>query len=210
MNRQAFLLGLFSVGGQVLLLRELTASLNGDELFIGTALFGWLVSVAVGAYLGGKYYLHLKTVHLFFIGVVLLPVMVVIIRLSPLVMTDIVGEIVPFGHAALFSIVMMLPVGIISGWLFSSITRQGKEAESTIVLVYLLEGLGAFAGGLMITLLVGAVVTTLEMSVILGILVVCGYFITERSEKTRGMALALPFGLILLVVTRLVIPYLDV
>lgn len=210
MNRQAFLLGLFSVGGQVLLLRELTASLNGDELFIGTALFGWLVSVALGAYLGGKYHLKIKPVHLFYIGVILLPVMVVIIRLSPLVMTDVVGEIVPFSNAALFSIVMMFPVGIISGWLFSSITRQGKKAESAVVLVYLLEGLGAFAGGLMITLLVGAVVSTLEMSVILGVLVICGYFITDRSEKKRGMALALPFGLILLVVTRLVIPYLDV
>ena len=54
MNRQGFLLGFFSTGAQVLLLRELVSSLNGSELFIGTALFGWLIAVAAGAYLGGR------------------------------------------------------------------------------------------------------------------------------------------------------------
>ena len=54
MNRKAFLLGLLSIGGQTLLLKELVSSLNGDELFIGTALFGWLISIAIGAYLGGR------------------------------------------------------------------------------------------------------------------------------------------------------------
>jgi hypothetical protein len=44
MRRLAFLLGFYSACGQVLLLRELVSSFNGDELFIGTALFGWLAA----------------------------------------------------------------------------------------------------------------------------------------------------------------------
>jgi hypothetical protein len=92
MNRKAFLLGFYSIGGQVLLLRELVSSLNGDELFIGTALFGWLISVAIGAYLGGRARLGVRATILFTIGALFLPVVIIAARLSPLLVTDIVGE----------------------------------------------------------------------------------------------------------------------
>ncbi len=209
MNRKGFLLGLYSVGGQVLLLRELVSSLNGDELFIGTALFGWLLSVAAGAWLGGKKPLAVSSGALFATGVVVLPLITVLTRLSPLAVTDVVAETVPFSAAVLISVLMMLPVGLISGWLFPTITRERENAADAIVLVYLFEGIGAFVGGLMITFLVGPVVTTLEMAVLLGVIVLYGAFLSRRPASKPGAALAVAAALVVLVAARNLVPLLD-
>jgi spermidine synthase len=175
MKRQAFLLGLFSVGGQVLILRELISSFNGDELFIGTALFGWLLSVAIGALLGGGLLLRAKVRFLFMAGGVLLPVMIIAARLCPMPVTLSSGEIVPFVYAALFSIFLMMPIGFISGWLFPVISRKEHRPAASIVMVYLFEGFGAFVGGLIIALLVGRIYSTLAMSFLLAFVVILGY-----------------------------------
>ncbi len=190
MNRKGFFLGFYSIGGQVLLLRELVSSLNGDELFIGTALFGWLVSVAAGAYLGGAARLKVGSRGLFIGGALLLPVVVVAARLSPLAVSDVVGEIIPFSTAAVISTVMMLPLGIISGWLFTSITREGRTPAVSIVQVYLFEGIGAFVGGVLITLLVGDIVSTLEMSVLLGVVILAANLSSYRKRKAFTITIA--------------------
>ncbi|MFQ6008243.1 MAG: hypothetical protein ACE5K8_04750 [Candidatus Zixiibacteriota bacterium] len=209
MNRKAFLLGFYSIGGQVLLLRELVSSLNGDELFIGTALFGWLVSVAVGAYLGGSTRQGIRPTTLFIIGVLFLPVVVVAARLSPLLVTDIVGEIIPFSTAALLSIIMMMPVGIISGWLFPSITREGSRASVSIVRVYLFEGIGAFAGGITIVLLVGAVFSTLQMSIVVGIIIIAGLLLFSMRRKVVGSVATVTATIALLIISELVVTDVD-
>ncbi len=169
MIRRAFLLGLYSIVGQVLLLRELVASLNGDELFISTALFGWLISVAVGAYLGGR---QRSAPHsLFWRAAVLLPVMILLVRFSPMLTNHMVGEVIPFTQAALISIIAMLPVGLISGWLFPSIARQQMETQQSIIRVYLFEGLGAFLGGLVVAFAIGPWLSGLQLAVVVGVLV---------------------------------------
>ncbi|UCD63643.1 MAG: hypothetical protein JSW34_13005 [Candidatus Zixiibacteriota bacterium] len=170
MARRALLLGFYSIGGQVLLLRELVASLNGDELFISTALFGWLAAVAVGAYLGGR---QRSGPHwLFLPAAILLPIMILATRFSPSLTGHMVGEAIPFAAAALISIAAMLPVGLISGWLFPAITRQHMETQTSIVRVYLVEGIGAFVGGAAIVYLVGEWLSGLQMALVISILMV--------------------------------------
>ncbi|HUV31401.1 MAG TPA: hypothetical protein VMY05_09970 [Acidobacteriota bacterium] len=187
MNRKAFLLGFYATGGQVLLLRELVSSLNGDELFIGTALFGWLVWVAIGAYLGGRAVSGPGSNALFSAAILVLPITVVLTRLSPMVTTGLIGQIIPFSTAAVVSGMMMLPTGFIAGWLFPSITREDRKAAQSIVRVYLFEGIGAFAAGLIIAVLVGRVVATLGMSVILVAIVGGGLALPRRSQRRRGI-----------------------
>jgi hypothetical protein len=184
MKRQGFLLGLFSIGGQVLLLRELVSSLNGDELFIGTALFGWLVSIALGAYLGGKWARPRNPNRLFILGAVLLPVMVAVAKMSPLLVTSVTGEIVPFSKGAVISIVTMLPIGIISGWLFPLITcRVIYPASDAVAIVYLYEGIGAFVGGIFIFLLVIFNEATIVIAVAISFFVFTGLLATGRALK---------------------------
>lgn len=209
MKPRGFLLGLYSIGGQVLLLREMVSSLNGDELFIGTALFGWLVSVAVGAHLGGKARFAIPSGVLFLGGVVLLPLAIIATRLSPLMVTDIVGEVIPFSTAVLISIVMMLPVGLVSGWLFPSITREGGSGATSIVNVYLFEGIGAFVGGVMILVLVGGVFCALEMSIMLGIIVISAYLFTQESRVSPRFIITAVAAIGLFILTRYFAPGLD-
>ena len=165
MKKLAFLLGLLSVGGQVLLLRELISSLNGNELFIGTALFGWLISVAIGAYIGGIKKLSISNKLLFVIASILLPVMIFSIRFTPLLFSNIPGEIIPFTQAAVLSIIAMIPIGIISGWLFTGINREGYKPSESIITAYLYEGIGAFWGGLIIASLSGHFLSTPALSI---------------------------------------------
>jgi len=206
MNRKAFLLGLLSIGGQVLLLRELVASFNGDELFIGTALFGWLVSVALGAWLGGKVKLPRRADYLFIIGLVLLPILILAVRLLPLAITGIMGEIVPFLRAAACSIVSMIPIGIISGWLFTSITGEGHRPALSIVVVYFYEGLGAFVGGLLTTALVGPVFSSFGMALALAIIVLAAM---SCPAKMKSVAVTAGLSVAALVATIYLGPVID-
>ncbi|RKX25276.1 MAG: hypothetical protein DRP45_06310 [Candidatus Zixiibacteriota bacterium] len=188
MSRRAFLLGFFSIAGQVLLLRELVSSFNGNELFIGVALFGWLGWVALGAFLGGKKNKHIVPGLLFIIGGIILPLCVVATRLSPLVVTDIVGEIVPFSVAAVISVVVMLPVGVLSGWLFPVLARSSQPSAGTVVQVYLFEGIGAFVGGVTVLFLVGTVLSTLGMALVVGVITATSPAILAR--RLNGPAIA--------------------
>ncbi len=190
MKRQGFILGLFSVGGQVLLLRELVSSLNGDELFIGTALCGWLVAVAIGAYAGGRLGRRVRPEWLFVIGAVLIPIMIVAVRLSPLTVTDLTGEIVPFITSIIISIAAMFPLGLLSGWLFPTITnRVIFPVTDAIVIVYLYEGIGAFVGGIATTIFAGGLVSTFTLGAIIGIIVLASVFVTSQTARIVAVSI---------------------
>lgn len=206
MNRKAFLLGFYSIGGQVLLLRELTASFNGDEIFIGTALFGWLLAVAFGAWLGGRIKSIKASIVLFAAGVIILPLMIIIARLVPLTVTDAVGEIVPFTTAAIMSVLVTLPVGFISGALFPSICSEGYRPSATIGQVYFFEGLGAFLGGVIVMALVGPVFSGLSMAFGIGLVVIA---FSCFSFKGRIIYIQSAAVLLILIAIRYLVPYLD-
>ncbi len=206
MRRQGFVLGLFSICGQVLLLREIVSSLNGDELFIGTALFGWLLAVAVGALAAGRFSRRISPQLLFCTAALLMPLMIILVRLSPLAATRVVGEIIPFTPAALLSIMAMSPAGLLSGWLFTSIAAPGDNAGDTIVMVYLWEGLGSFVGGLLITVLAGRFFSTLTLAVLMSVVVISLALISFDRRRLIG---ALAVTLTAAVTVALSAPSLD-
>jgi spermidine synthase len=206
MNKKAFLLGFYSIGGQVLLLRELVAAYNGDELFIGTALFGWLLAVAAGAVLFGRKYAGTRSGTLFIIGGVVLPVSILAIRFSPLCVSTVLGEVIPFTKAAAISILLTWPVGFISGALFPVISREGHRPSATIARVYLFEGIGAFAGGVAVTALAGPILSGLTMVLALSILTVAFYYMP--SGKTAMYATSLTI-LTAIIILKYAVPWLD-
>ncbi len=210
MNRKAFLLGCYATGGQVLLLRELVSSLNGDELFIGTALFGWLIWVALGAFLGGRYKENIGFCRLLIPGALLVPVSVVLARLSPVLVTDVVGEMIPFTVAALISIAIMLPVAIVSGWMFSSLSRRGLGARESIVRVYFYEGVGAFVIGLLLAVVVGGFLSTLGTSLLLAILLPGAYGLASRERGYQSIVPILSVYIVAVVAVVWLTPRLDV
>ncbi|UCD16415.1 MAG: hypothetical protein JSV44_08080 [Candidatus Zixiibacteriota bacterium] len=206
MTRKAFLLGFYSIGGQVLLIRELISAFGGDELFIGTSLFGWLLAVALGSYLGGRKRALLGSEMLFIAGAIFLPLTIIASRFSPFLYSDVIGESVPFTTAALISMVLMFPVGLISGWLFPAINREGYRPSASIVKTYLFEGIGAFVGGLAIMALVGWVFSTLAMAVALGVVVMGFLFFAP----TKRNAVIISLGVLaVLVGVKILSPVID-
>jgi len=207
MKRQGFILGVLSIGGQVLLLRELVSSLNGDELFIGTALFGWLVSVAIGAYIGGRSKLRVRPAVLFVIGAALIPVMIVAVRLSPLAVTDLTGQLVPFVTSILISTLAMFPVGLVSGWLFPVITHRAVfPVNDAIVTVYLYEGIGAFVGGIGITLLTGELMSALTLGTVMAVVIIAVICLSRTPQR---MIAAGVIVIALFAAAILAVPHLD-
>jgi spermidine synthase len=190
MSRNAFFLGFLATGSQVLLLRELISSLNGSELFIGTALFGWLIWVALGAFVGGRERMYPTAGQLFVTGMCVLPITIVCARLSPLAVTSIPGELIPFSVAALISIGIVLPSGLACGWLFPVIARDSRAAGNAVVTVYLWEGVGAFAAGLLTAFLIGVYVSSLGMSFAIAATVLIGVFGARSNGAVRRVAVA--------------------
>jgi spermidine synthase len=153
MNRHGFLLGFVATAGQVLLLRELVTAFGGAELFIATALFGWLLWVALGAWIGGRSRREWSIAGLLSTGVLALLASLILARLSPLTVSGVVGEMIPLSSAVPISIILMAPVGFTVGLAFPVIARGRVDAAMSVAIVYLFEGLGAFAAGLALLVL---------------------------------------------------------
>jgi len=184
-----FLLGFFSVAGQVLLLRELVATFSGDELFIGSALFGWLLSVAIGAGIAGRVKTPPHVGRGFVVGALVLIGMVPAVRFSPRLISEVTFQVIPFGAAALLSILAMMPVGLISGWLFSAITREGWHTQDSIKRVYLWDGVGAFVGGMIISLTISAVPSNLTLVAMVAVTTIAFVVFTRRVHSVFGTLL---------------------
>ncbi len=180
MKYKAFLLGLFSITAQVFMLRELMASYGGSELYIGTALFGWMISVALGALYGGRKNINISSIVLFIGSAILIPVMLLAVRFSPFIFSDIVGETIPFTKAAPLSVALMFPPGFIFGWLFPVINREGYKPSEAIIHTYLYEGLGAFAGGLILMFAIGTIFSTFSLALALSLLIILGQIPTQK------------------------------
>ena len=196
MNRRAFLLGFMSIGGQVLIIRELIGAFQGSELFIGTALFGWLLAVAAGAWIWEKLPGHPSPRVLFLLGIIILPFNLILIRLAPLQLLETVGENVPFITAALASIILAFPLGLISGALFPSLTHEGHRPAKSISRVYLFEGIGAFIGGIVVTALVGNAFDNLGMALAISFTTLIFCMIEDNRKISIVLLIILSFLLI--------------
>jgi SAM-dependent methyltransferase len=167
MQRDGLLLGVIATGGQVLILRELISSLQGDELFIGTALCGWLLWGAVGAYWGGKRHSVVSNVTLFAPAALILPIVIIIARLSPLIITRTVGEALSFTYAASLSFIITLPGALVCGYLFAAIVRRDGNYAACMLRIYYSEGVGAFVAGALVSILTSNNVSTLSTAGVL-------------------------------------------
>ncbi len=183
MTRRAFSLGFFSLAAQVVILRELTATFHGGELFIGTALFGWLLAVALGAILWERLLHRIKSRHLFILAVVFLPLEVIGIRLYPFWSGNPLGMADPFHVAAALSAGAAFPLGFISGALFPAISHEGHRPSETINIVYLFEGMGAFCGGLLVALTAGRFISNMGIALGSGILTLALIFHADSRSK---------------------------
>lgn len=197
MRAQAFLLGLFSVAGQVLLLRELISAFGGNELVIGVGLFGWMLAVALGAWTGGRRERSESVIVLLVFASLLLLAEVALIRFLPGWLTGSPGMTVAVGWVLILSSVLSMPVAWFSGRLFSAISRHGWTAARGVSNAYLWEGLGSFAGGLAVTALVGTILSSLGAAIAVGSAVIGASTVIHLRENRVGRWMAVIMAILL-------------
>lgn len=146
-----FLLGVISLLGQAVILRELVNLTYGNEFFYSLGLGFWLLLVGVGSLVGGRFKkVNLKILWLFlFLGLGLTPLLVIILRIfaSHLIVS---GQLLSFWKAFLLLTVPLLIFCPTLGWLF--IVGQ-KSFKNSFNLAYFWETVGFFIAGLLFSFL---------------------------------------------------------
>ena len=142
--------GFASVIAQVVILRELTASFNGNELTWGIILMTWLISGAIGSIFTGLMLPKIKDPVKLLAGLMLLavpifPFEVVFARLAKPYFGIPAGAMADLNSIILISLVSIMPIGIIFGMIFTA----GSKILENAGRMYFAESLGSCIGGLL-------------------------------------------------------------
>ncbi len=169
-----FAAGILAISAQVLLLRELVVGVAGDELAIGVGLAAWLLGIAAGAGVG-RHRRPAVAPRDGAVGIALLAVLpvfgIVAGRLMRRALGPDPGELPGLSLTLALAAVTLMPPGALVGWTFTSLASSASrqwEAGDAIARVYIFESIGALAGGLSVTLLVGPGLAPLPAVALLG------------------------------------------
>ncbi len=149
-----FSVGLVTILGQVVLLRELLVAFFGSELIVLLALGflfpGTALGVFAGARLRGDASRHVRGLLLAF--AVFLPVSVVFVRVLRTLFGATPGGYLPFLLQIAGMAAAMAPFGVLSGLLFQRAASLYVGGGRTLALAYAVESAGGLAGGALVTL----------------------------------------------------------
>lgn len=157
LNLSAIILGLTSMIGQIIIIRELIVIFYGNELSLGIILATWLFWVSVGSAILGRFIDRLKAKEKLLSNVqlltsIVLPLSIFLIRNIKSILNIPAGKIIAFIPMLGASFVSLSIIGIMLGFTFTLISRlaaeKTKSAPAATGNIYLLEGLGASIGGL--------------------------------------------------------------
>lgn len=156
MSLSLIAIGIISILGQVVLLRELHVALYGVELIYLLALGIWLFWTATGALIGRRIASpsqnHIAT--LFILFSICIPLDILFIRSSRLVFGGIPGAYLNFFKQFAVAIISLFPAGLISGLLFQWTAKAYVADNRTLASAYAIESAGGLTGGLLSTLLI--------------------------------------------------------
>ncbi|PKN04019.1 MAG: hypothetical protein CVU74_09040, partial [Deltaproteobacteria bacterium HGW-Deltaproteobacteria-9] len=149
-------IGLISILGQVVLIRELNVAFYGVELIYLLALGIWLLWTAAGAVIGRRVRFpsppQIAALFIFF-GLAL-PIDVMFIRSSRFIFGGVPGAYLPIILQFTVVVISLLPAGLLSGMLFQWTAKAYVTESRTLALAYAIESAGGFIGGLMSTLFI--------------------------------------------------------
>ncbi|MGA2782004.1 MAG: hypothetical protein ABSF13_08800 [Smithella sp.] len=147
-------IGLISILGQVVLLRELNVSFYGVELIYILSLGIWLFWTAAGAVIGRRVrfpsFTHIAV--LFIIFGIAIPLDIVFIRSSRLIFGGVPGAYLTFFQQLIVVVISILPAGLLSGLLFQWTAKAYVTKGRTLAVAYAIESAGGLIGGLFSTL----------------------------------------------------------
>ena len=155
-------MGASGIVAQIVLLRELLISFLGNELTLGIILANWLILEAIGSFIIGKSVEKVEKkmeayVFLQIFFSVALPFSIYLCRIFKNILLTTPGEGLGFLPILYSSFLILLPVSISHGALFTYAcklySRYDREDATSIGKVYVFETIGSIIGGLLITFL---------------------------------------------------------
>ncbi len=147
-----FLLGLVSILGQVVLLRELTVAFYGVELIYALALGIWLLGTASGSLIRrNSAPSSLQVGSLFATAALFFLLDLAAIRALRPCLAPAPGAYLPFATQILSMGALLLPAGLTLGLLFQWCARLAVAAGGTLARAYAIESAGGVLGGLLST-----------------------------------------------------------
>ena len=177
LNISAFTLGLTSMIGQIIIIRELVVVFYGNELSLGIILACWLFWVGFGSLALGRFvdsipFKERLLSHLQLALSIIIPLNIFFIRLIKSILKIQAGKIIGLAQIISASFVSLSIVCILLGITFILIAKiAAKDSNSPskhVANIYLLEGLGASIGGLIYTFLLIKAYTPFQNALILG------------------------------------------
>ena len=155
MSAILFIIGLISIAGQVVLLRELNVASFGVELVYVLALGFWLLATALGALSarssrtsGGVGALCMPLL----LFAAFLPAAAAFARASRILLGSVPGAYLPPVEQFSTIAAALLPAGFITGYLFRRAAGFFVARGKTVAAAYSIESAGGLAGGLFSTL----------------------------------------------------------
>jgi len=156
----AFLSGFSAILTQLLLIRELLTVFSGVEIILSLIFAVWLVGVGAGSITGTLFikilsekWIKRSLATLNFVLGILVPLSLCFGRISREFLTVYTGEYVSFSSTVLITFMVLFPVCLIIGLVFTFLTHVYKNevAVRDITKIYVMESAGSLCGGLSFT-----------------------------------------------------------
>ena len=187
-------LGISSLVGQTVLLRELLIEVQGNEIVFSIYLSLWLLMIAVGSLLG-KYLLNKKDLDRWIsAGFMLLSVLIILqffgIRFFGSAFTIISCEMFSIGNIFLIALIILTPACLILGALFPLLCAHIKDMPDPVHEGYVHESAGIIAGGFLFAVLISffAHVTILIILSIMNLIIL---FVVSKRKFLVALSLLL-------------------
>ena len=172
-------MGLSGIIGQIVLLRELLLSFYGNEITLGIILANWLIIEAAGSFwIGRSVERTIKKREIYgllqLIFSVAFPIALTFSRTFKNIIVTVPGEGLGFGAIFGSSFLVLLPVSLSHGALFTYGARLyseiSREESSSVGRVYILETIGTLLGGLLVTFLLVQVLNPFQIVFIISLI----------------------------------------
>ncbi|MBU2541758.1 MAG: fused MFS/spermidine synthase [Candidatus Omnitrophica bacterium] len=204
------LIGFSAMAGQIILMREFLVVFYGNELSLGITLASWLFWMALGSWGLGRWMVERISQRLVILSLgeiilaFILPLSVLAVRLVPLWLHYLPGEIIGVLPMSLATFILLAPICLLGGFLFvlgcqtykthvelddSNGIKAGpaRGGASQIGYVYILEAIGASVGGLITSLLLIRLLSPIYIMFLLSILNLFSAFLLLRKRRTLAI-----------------------
>lgn len=163
--------GITGIVAQIVLLRELLVSFQGNELSLGIILANWLLFEALGSYIAGKFVFRFKSIPVVFAFTQMLvtaglPLGIFIARSARLVMGLPIGQGLGVDAMFIVSILALLPVSLLHGASFTIASLILGEKADSLGKAYVYENAGTMVGGILVTLLLLPLLNSFEIALV--------------------------------------------